>query len=99
MPYVVPYINTILSFHSSAEKHTVFYEKYLIPLYLRAYTRKNLHVSKIYINFVSFFRFSDYYMIVVILKNDIKIQTNDNNLKTIKMLLLSTQKGLSSYKF
>ena len=35
MPYVIPDINTILSSHSSTEKHTVFYEKHLTPLYLR----------------------------------------------------------------
>ena len=69
-------------------------------LYIRAHTRaKKLHIPNAYINFAPFFGFFDYYMIVVILKNDIKIQTNDNNLKTIKMLLLSTKKGLSSYKF
>ena len=55
MPYVIPDINTILSFHSSAEKHTVFYEKYFTPLYLCMYARKNLHIPKTYINFAPFF--------------------------------------------
>ena len=85
MPYVVPYINTIWSCHSSAEKYTVFYEKHLTPLYLRVYACKNLRIQKKDINFAPFFRFFDCYMIVVILKNDTKIQTNDNNLKTIKI--------------
>lgn len=46
MPYVIPDINTILSCHSSTEKHTVFYEKYLTPLYLCAYAWRKFARSK-----------------------------------------------------
>ena len=46
MPYVIPDINTILSCHSSTEKHTVFYEKHLTPLYSYAYACEKFAYSK-----------------------------------------------------
>ena len=69
MPYVIPYINTILSCHSSTEKHTVFYEKHLTPLYLRVYACKNLRIQKKDINFAPIFVPCYIYKVWKILKN------------------------------
>ena len=68
----MPYINTILFFLPSAEKHTVSYEKNLTPLYLRVYACKNLRIQKKDINFAPIFVPCYIYKVWKFLKNVIK---------------------------